>query len=158
VVPRWFVLLLIPSFLIFIIAALCELNQTPFDMSEAESELVAGFATEYSSMKFGLIFLAEFSNMFVISALAVTVFFGGWTLPFVPESVLAPIAPIVFVFKTYVGIFVFMWIRGTLPARAHRSAHEPRLEVAHPGFARLDHAGGRCREARRAGRCRLDVG
>jgi len=115
VVPRWFVLLLLPSFVIFMISALCELNQTPFDMSEAESELVSGFATEYSSMKFGLIFLSEFSNSFVISALAVTLFFGGWTLPFVPESILVPIAPIVFVTKTYIGIFVFMWIRGTLP-------------------------------------------
>jgi NADH-quinone oxidoreductase subunit H len=115
IVPRWFVLLLLPSFVIFMIAALCELNQTPFDMSEAESELVSGFATEYSSMKFGLIFLSEFSNSFVISALAVTLFFGGWTLPFVPDSILAPIAPIVFITKTYIGIFIFMWIRGTLP-------------------------------------------
>lgn len=114
-IPRWFIILLLPSFVIFLIAALCELNQTPFDMSEAESELVAGFATEYSSMKFGLIFLSEFSNSFVISALAVTVFFGGWTLPFVPESLVAPIAPVIFVLKTYIGIFVLMWIRGTLP-------------------------------------------
>ncbi len=115
VVPRWFIVLLLPSFVIFLIAALCELNQTPFDMSEAESELVAGFATEYSSMRFGLIFLAEFSNSFVMSALAVTVFFGGWTLPFVPEAITAPIAPIIFVAKTYIGIFFLMWIRGTLP-------------------------------------------
>lgn len=115
VVPRWFVFLLLPSFVIFLIAALCELNQTPFDMSEAESELVTGFATEYSSMKFGLIFLSEFSNSFVISALAVAVFFGGWTLPFVPESLTEPFAPVIFVLKTYIGIFVLMWIRGTLP-------------------------------------------
>ncbi len=114
-IPRWFIILLLPSFVIFLIAALCELNQTPFDMSEAESELVAGFATEYSSMKFGLIFLSEFSNSFVISALAVTLFFGGWTLPFVPELLVAPIAPVIFVLKTYIGIFVLMWIRGTLP-------------------------------------------
>ncbi|HET6497651.1 MAG TPA: NADH-quinone oxidoreductase subunit NuoH [Coriobacteriia bacterium] len=115
VVPRWFVFLLLPSFVIFLISALCELNQTPFDMSEAESELVAGVATEYSSMRFGLIFLAEFSNSFVISALAVAVFFGGWTLPFVPESITEPLAPVIFVLKTYIGIFVLMWIRGTLP-------------------------------------------
>ncbi|MDY0087017.1 MAG: NADH-quinone oxidoreductase subunit NuoH [Coriobacteriia bacterium] len=115
ILPRWLVLLLFPSFVIFLVAALCELNQTPFDMSEAESELVAGFATEYSSMKFGLIFLSEFSNSFVISALAVTMFFGGWTLPFLPESVVAPLAPVIFVLKTYIGIFVLMWIRGTLP-------------------------------------------
>lgn len=115
VMPRWLVLLLFPSFVIFLIAALAELNQTPFDMSEAESELVAGFATEYSSMKFGLIFLSEFSNSFVISALGVTMFFGGWTLPFLPESVVAPLAPVIFLIKTYIGIFVLMWIRGTLP-------------------------------------------
>lgn len=115
VVPRWLIVLLLPSFAIFLVAALAELNQTPFDMSEAESELVSGFATEYSSMKFGLIFLSEFSNSFVISALAVTMFFGGWTLPFVPESLIAPLAPVIFVLKTYVGIFILMWIRGTLP-------------------------------------------
>lgn len=115
VVPRWFVLVLLPSFVIFLVASLCELNQTPFDMSEAESELISGFATEYSSMKFGLIFLSEFSNSFVISALGVTLFFGGWTLPFVPESLTGPIAPVIFVLKTYIGIFVLMWIRGTLP-------------------------------------------
>jgi NADH-quinone oxidoreductase subunit H len=108
--PHWFVFPLLPSFLLFFIAALIELNQTPFDMSEAESELVGGFSTEYSAMKFGLLFLAEFSNMFVMSALGITVFFGGWHGGFgvVP-------APIVFMVKTYVFIFVIMWIRGTLP-------------------------------------------
>ncbi len=108
--PRWFVFPLLPSFVLFLVAALVELNQTPFDMSEAESELVGGFSTEYSAMKFGLLFLAEFSNMFLVSALAVTVFFGGWHGGFgvVP-------APIVFMFKTYLFIFVIMWIRGTFP-------------------------------------------
>ena len=108
--PRWFVFPLLPSFVIFLVAALVDMNQTPFDMSEAESELVGGFSTEYSAMKFGLLFLAEFSNMFLMSALAVTVFFGGWHGGFgvVPE-------PIVFMLKTYLFIFVLMWIRGTLP-------------------------------------------
>ncbi len=109
-IPRWYVLPQFGGFVLFLIAALAELNQTPFDMSEAESELVAGFANEYSGMKFAFFFLAEFSNSFIVSALAVTVFFGGWIDPFgvVP-------GPIVMMFKTYVGIFVLMWIRGTLP-------------------------------------------
>ncbi|MBS3957301.1 MAG: NADH-quinone oxidoreductase subunit NuoH [Clostridiales bacterium] len=115
VIPKWFVFAQLPAFVIFMIAALAELNQTPFDLSEAESELVAGFATEYSSMKFGLLFLAEFSNQFIVSAIAVTVFFGGWTLPWVPDHILEPIAPVIFMLKTYLGIFVFMWIRGTFP-------------------------------------------
>ncbi len=116
-VPRWFIAfpLFWPAFLLFVIASLVELNQTPFDMSEAESELVAGFASEYSAMKFGLIFLSEFSNQFIVSALGVTLFFGGWMIPWVPESVVAPIAPVVFMLKVYTGIFVMMWIRGTFP-------------------------------------------
>jgi len=116
VVPKWFALPLLPSLAIFTIAALGELNQTPFDMVEAESELVAGFATEYSSARFGLLFISEFSNSFVLSALAVTVFFGGWTFPFVPQALLSPLAPVVFLIKTYIVILVLMWIRGALPS------------------------------------------
>jgi NADH-quinone oxidoreductase subunit H len=112
----WFFWIQIPAFVLFFVAALVELNQTPFDMSEADSELVAGFATEYSAMKFGLLFLAEFSNLFVMSALMVTLFFGGWRVPFVPDGTLAGMpGALVFIFKTYVMIFVLMWIRGTLP-------------------------------------------
>lgn len=99
----------IPSMLLFFVAALAELSQTPFDLAEAESELVAGFASEYASMKFGLLFLAEFSNMFIMSALMVTLFFGGW-------KGLGPVpGPVVFILKTYIIIFVMMWIRGTFP-------------------------------------------
>ncbi len=104
----WFPLL--PSFALFLIAALVDTNQTPFDMSEAESEIVGGFATEYAAMKFGLLFLAEFSNLFVVSALAVTLFFGGWHGGF---GIIPP--PIVLMIKTYLFIFVIMWIRGTFP-------------------------------------------
>ncbi len=110
-IPRWYVLspFGFVAFVLFLVGALAELNQTPFDMSEAESELVSGFANEYSGMRFGFLFLAEFSNSFVISALAATLFFGGW-------QGVGPVAgPIVFMIKTYVGIFVLMWIRGTLP-------------------------------------------
>lgn len=112
----WFIIPCFPAFLFFTIAGLIESNQTPFDMSEADSELVAGYATEYASMKFGLLFLSEFSNTFIFASLMVTLFLGGWTLPFVPESVLAGVgAPIIFMLKTYSVIFVLMWIRGTLP-------------------------------------------
>lgn len=112
----WFVFLCFPAFVLFVIAGLVESNQTPFDMSEAESELVAGFATEYAAMKFGLLFLAEFSNSFIFASLMVALFLGGWTLPFVPDDVVFGIgAPVIFLIKVYLVIFVLMWIRGTLP-------------------------------------------
>jgi NADH-quinone oxidoreductase subunit H len=114
VVPRWFVLN-VPAFVLFLIAGLIESGQTPFDLAEAESELVSGFATEYSAMKFGLLFLSEFSNVFIFSALMVTLFFGGWQIPWVPGDWVQPIAPVVFLLKTYIGIFFIMVIRGTLP-------------------------------------------
>jgi NADH-quinone oxidoreductase subunit H len=116
-IPQWFAFnpLLWPTFIVFAIAGLVELNQTPFDMSEAESELVAGFASEYSAMKFGLLFLSEFSNQFIVSALGVTLFFGGWTLPWVPAEVNSMFGPVIFMAKAYVGIAVMMWIRGTFP-------------------------------------------
>jgi NADH-quinone oxidoreductase subunit H len=114
ILPRWYVLNF-PAFVLFLIAGLMESKQTPFDLAEAESELVSGFATEYSSMKFGLLFLSEFSNTFIFSALMVILFFGGWQLPYVPPAMVQPIAPIVFMLKTYIGIFFLMAIRGTLP-------------------------------------------
>ncbi len=83
-IPKWFIIWQFPAFLLFLVAGLVELNQTPFDMSEAESELVAGWASEYSAMKFGLLFLAEFSDLFIMSALIVTLFFGGWQIPWIP--------------------------------------------------------------------------
>ena len=120
VIPRWFITdpLLWPTFLIFAIASLIESNQTPFDMSEGESELVAGFAAEYSAMKFGLIFLSEFSNTFIVSAMGVTLFFGGWLVPWIPMGwyeAVPVLAPTVFILKTYVGIVLMWWIRGTFP-------------------------------------------
>lgn len=113
--PLWFWLPCFPAFVMFVISGLIESNQTPFDMSEADSELVAGFATEYSSMKFGLLFLSEFSNTFVFSAVTVTLFLGGWRLPFVSVDALGGWAALVFVTKVYLLIAVFMWVRGTLP-------------------------------------------
>jgi NADH-quinone oxidoreductase subunit H len=112
--PRWFALN-IPALVIFFIAGLIEAGQTPFDLAEAESELVAGFATEYSSMKFGLLFLSEFSNVFIFSGLLVTLFFGGWQIPWVSADLIQPVAPLVFMLKTYFMICVVFVIRGTLP-------------------------------------------
>jgi NADH-quinone oxidoreductase subunit H len=114
VIPRWFVLN-VPAFVLFFIAGLIESGQTPFDLAEAESELVSGFATEYAGMKFGLLFLSEFSNSFIFSALMVTLFFGGWQIPWVSGDLIQPIAPIVFLIKTYIVIFFLMTIRGTMP-------------------------------------------
>jgi len=113
VIPRWFVFSQILGILIYMCAALAETNLTPFDIMEAESELVAGFNTEYSGMKFALFFLAEFAGLFTISAIATTLFLGGW-LPIHPT--LSFIPPVVwFLGKTAVLVFILMWIRSTLP-------------------------------------------
>ena len=112
----WFVLPQFIAFVIFAIAGQADTQQTPFDMSEAESELITGFANEYGGMRFGFLFLAEFSNMFIISALAVILFFGGWLLPFLGENPVAlALGPVIFMLKTYALIFVMMWARGSLP-------------------------------------------
>ncbi|MHB0999810.1 MAG: NADH-quinone oxidoreductase subunit NuoH [Armatimonadota bacterium] len=113
VIPKWFIATQIVGFVVYMIAALAESNLTPFDIMEAESELVAGFNTEYSGMKFALFFLAEFAGMFTVSAIAATLFWGGW-LPIHPA--LSFIPPVLwFLAKTGVIVFVLMWIRSTLP-------------------------------------------
>ena len=113
VFPKWFIVTQAVGFLVFLAAALAESNLTPFDIMEAESELVAGFNTEYSGMKFAFFFLAEFAGMFTVSAIAATIFFGGW-LPITPA--LSFIPPVLwFLGKTCVIVFVLMWIRSTLP-------------------------------------------
>ena len=112
-IPRWFILPQFVAFVIYVIAAQADTQQTPFDMSEAESELITGFANEYGGMRFGFLFLAEFSNMFIVSALGMMLFFGGWQLPWVATPAL--LAPFVFMAKVYTGIFVMMWARGSLP-------------------------------------------
>jgi NADH-quinone oxidoreductase subunit H len=117
IIPGWFVFWLLPSFLIFFIAAVAETNRAPFDLVEAESEIVGGYHTEYSGIRFALFFLAEYINMFNVSAIAVTLFFGGWLGPdFGLPSWIAWVMPIFwFLAKTYALLFVLFWIRATLP-------------------------------------------
>ncbi len=103
---------LVPQFvglLIFFVAGIAETNRPPFDLPEADSELVAGYHTEYSGMRFGLFQMAEYVNMIVLSALAVTLFFGGWYGPW------APLGPLWFLLKLFAILFVFIWLRATLP-------------------------------------------
>ncbi|MBZ0169890.1 NADH:ubiquinone oxidoreductase subunit H [Candidatus Methylomirabilis lanthanidiphila] len=104
----WFILLQPVGFLIFLICAVAETNRAPFDLPEAETELVAGFHVEYSSMKFAMYFMAEYANMITVSAMATTLFLGGWRGPWLPPVVW-------FLVKLYLLIFLFIWLRGTLP-------------------------------------------
>ncbi len=104
----WFVILQPLGFLIYAISAIAETNRCPFDLPEAETELVAGFHTEYSSMKFALFFMAEYANIITVSAVAVTFFFGGWRGPFLPPVVW-------FLIKMALCIFFFIWLRSTYP-------------------------------------------
>jgi NADH-quinone oxidoreductase subunit H len=115
----WFGVILIPSFLIYLAAMVGETNRAPFDLPEAEGELVGGFHTEYSSLKFALFFLAEYINMVTVSTLATTLFLGGWRAPW-PLSLWDGANhgywPLLwFLAKVMLFIFVFIWLRGTLP-------------------------------------------
>jgi len=104
----WFVLVQPIAAIVYFISALAETNRAPFDIPEAESELVAGFHTEYSGMRFSLFFFAEYTNMLIVSMLAVVLFFGGWDGPVLPGAAW-------FFLKSYAVIFVMMWIRWTFP-------------------------------------------
>ncbi|MEK7375303.1 MAG: NADH-quinone oxidoreductase subunit NuoH [Thermodesulfobacteriota bacterium] len=104
----WFVVYQPLAFCIYFIASVAETNRTPFDLPEAESELVAGYHTEYSGMRFALFFLAEYTNIFIVSAIAVTFFLGGYQGPFLPGIIW-------FLLKSYLLVFVIMWLRWTFP-------------------------------------------
>ena len=115
----WYVFLLLPSFVVYVISMVGETNRAPFDLPEAEGELVGGFHTEYSSLKFAMFMLAEYVNMVTVSALASTLFLGGWRAPW-PISMIDGANtgwwPLLwFVIKVWTFLFVFMWLRATLP-------------------------------------------
>lgn len=117
----WLILFTPISFVTYFIAAIAETNRVPFDLPEAETELVAGFHTEYSAMKFALFFLAEYINMFTVSMLATTLFLGGWNVPFADvvfgrgTFLFALVSVIGFLLKVIMFLFLYIWIRGTLP-------------------------------------------
>jgi NADH-quinone oxidoreductase subunit H len=108
---HWNFIRQILGFLVYLVAATAEVNRTPFDLPEAETELVAGFHTEYSSMRFALLQMAEYVNMITVAAVGANLFFGGWLspVPFLPDS------PLWFFAKMFAGLFFFIWLRGTLP-------------------------------------------
>ena len=107
------------AFFIFLIAVYAETNRLPFDLTEAEQELVGGYHTEYSSMKFAMFFMAEYANMITGAALTVTLFFGGWDVPFINESSMGIPGVILsilsFAFKTAFFLFLYIWVRWTFP-------------------------------------------
>ncbi len=109
--PRWYIFLQPVGFFVFACAGIAETNRAPFDFPEAEQELVAGYHTEYSSMRFAMFFLAEYVNMVTVSAVAVNLFLGGWKGPFLPES----FGWIWFLVKLGLLLFGYLWLRWTLP-------------------------------------------
>jgi NADH-quinone oxidoreductase subunit H len=112
---HWFWLPLLPLFVVYFIAGVAETNRAPFDVAEGESEIVAGFHVEYSGMTFAVFFLAEYANMVLISALASTLFLGGWLSPFEGIPVLGEPGLIWFVLKMAIFLFLFLWFRATFP-------------------------------------------
>ena len=111
----WFALPLFPMFIVFFISTLAETNRAPFDLPEGESELVAGYFVEYSSMSFALFFLGEYANMILMSAMTTILFLGGWLPPFdiYPLNIIP--GPIWFILKICFVLFVFLWMRATTP-------------------------------------------
>ena len=111
----WFIIPLFPMFVIFFISTLAETNRHPFDLPEAEAELVAGYNVEYSAMTFALFFLGEYANMILMCAMTTVLFLGGWLPPLdIPPFNWLP-GPVWFIFKILLLLFVFLWVRATLP-------------------------------------------
>jgi NADH-quinone oxidoreductase subunit H len=110
---HWHIIPQFIGFIVYMISAIAETNRVPFDLPEAETELVAGFHTEYSALKFALFFMAEYVNMFTVSMLATTLFLGGWNGPGV--ATIPWLGPIYFLAKVIVFLFIYIWLRGTLP-------------------------------------------
>ncbi|MBK7090599.1 MAG: NADH-quinone oxidoreductase subunit NuoH [bacterium] len=104
----WYIIKQPVGFVLYLICAFAETNRSPFDLPEAESELVGGYHTEYSSMRFGLFFVGEYANMVTVAAVATTVFLGGWQGPFLPPVLW-------FVIKCFAFMFFYIWVRGSLP-------------------------------------------
>lgn len=104
----WFIFRQPVGFVLYLICAFAETNRSPFDLPEAESELVGGYHTEYSSMRFGLFFVGEYANMVTVAAVATTVFLGGWQGPFLPPVLW-------FIIKCFAFMFFYIWVRGSLP-------------------------------------------
>ena len=118
----WFILYQPAAFLLFLISGIAENNRAPFDLPEAESELVAGFHTEYSGMRWSLFFMAEYAAMVVVSAVAATVFLGGWYFPFVHRledagyhNLYVAVSLLVFLVKVSIILYIYFWLRWTLP-------------------------------------------
>jgi NADH-quinone oxidoreductase subunit H len=116
-IPRWNIFQgQIVAFFIYLTAAYAETNRIPFDLPEAETELVAGYHTEYSAMKFAMFFMAEYANMITVACLATILFFGGWHGPLFGPAWLQMILPVFwFCARVFVFLFVYIWVRGTLP-------------------------------------------
>ena len=118
---RWLIIFQPLGFILYMISAIAETNRVPFDLPEAETELVAGFHTEYSAMTFALFFLAEYINMFTVAMLATTLFLGGWNFPFASAFLergtflFGLLSAIAFLVKVVLILFFYIWLRGTLP-------------------------------------------
>jgi NADH-quinone oxidoreductase subunit H len=124
-IPRWNIFLQFVGFFCYLMAAYAETNRIPFDLPEAETELVAGYHTEYSAMKFAMFFMAEYANMITVACLATLLFFGGWLSPFnegtwlqahgAPQIITALLPVLWFAAKIVAFLFLYIWVRGTLP-------------------------------------------
>ncbi len=114
--PGWYIFPQFIAFFIYLMAAYAETNRIPFDLPEAETELVAGYHTEYSAMKFAMFFMAEYLNLFTVGCVATLLFFGGWHGPLFGPPLMRALLPVFwFAVKVFFFIFLYIWIRGTLP-------------------------------------------